>query len=61
MMQWIKALITKLRRQDTSGDNDVRRKPDAEINEALRNARDQSWNNAGDARRNHPGSNAGRL
>ena len=61
MIEWLRALIAKLHRRDTSGDNGVRRKSDAEINEALRNTRDQSWNNAKDARRSHPGSNAGRL
>ncbi len=61
MIEWLKALIAKLRRQDAHGDNSARRKSDADIDDALRNARDQSWNNARDARRNHPGSNAGRL
>ncbi len=61
MTSWIKKLLAKLRHKNVPRDDGVRSKTSAEMNEALRNAKDQAWSNAGDARRNHPGSNAGRL
>ena len=61
MASWFKKLMAKLRHKNVPQDDGVRSKTSAEMKEALRNAKDQTWSSAGDARRNHPGSKAGRL
>ena len=53
--------MARLRHRNVPRDDKVRNKTEAEMNEALFQAKDQAWNSAGDARLNHPGSNAGRL
>lgn len=61
MASWFKKLLAKLGHKNETRDDGVRSKTSAEMNEALRKAKDQTWSNAGDANRNHPGSNVGRL
>ncbi len=61
MASWFKKLLAKFGHKNVPRDDGVRRKTSAEMNEALRNAKDQTWSNTGDARRSHPGSNIGRL
>ena len=61
MASWFKKLLAKLGHKNAQGDGAIRGKTNAEMNEALRNAKDQTWSNTGNAYRNHPGSKAGRL
>ena len=61
MVSWFKKLLAKLGHKSMPRDDGVRIKTSAEINEALRNAKDQTWSSTGDAYRSHPGSKAGRL
>ena len=61
MASWFKELLAKLGHKSMPRDDGFRIITSAEINEALRNAKDQTWSSAGGAYRSHPGSKAGRL
>ena len=61
MVSWFKKLLAKLGHKNVPRDEEVRSKTSAEMNEALRNAKDQTWSDTGNAYRNHPGSKAGRM
>ena len=61
VVSWFKKLLALLGRKNAPREDWVHGKASDGLNEALRNAKDQTWRSAGDAHRNHPGSNAGRL
>jgi len=58
MFAWLKKLFGKKDAGKTEPDP---LKTRAEQNGRFDGAKEQSWNNAGDARRNHPGSGAGHF